>query len=135
MAHLARGRVSEGGDNTFKAHHPLHTALSTVQCHSSQGLTGFLFYPPIYSTTPTTGCPTPCQVLRLGRKDTGKGTGRLQGGLSTSFERKTIKMHIQSSPYGSCLPCIIPSDPHKVVTTVSPIFQMMKPRLKGAPES
>ena len=50
-------------------------------------------------------------------------------------ERQLKWTFIQSSLYASCLPRIIPLDPHKAVTIVSPTFQMMKPRIKEAKKS
>lgn len=47
-------------------------------------------------------------------------------------ERQLKESFIQSSPYASCLPCVIPMNPQRAFAIISPTFQMMKLRFKEA---
>lgn len=62
--------------------------------------------------------------------------GKLQGGLSISFERETIKGVIDSELTTCPLLALgQPSDPHRAFAIISPTFQMMKSRFKEAKNS
>lgn len=49
------------------------------------------------------------------------------------FKESQLKeSFIRSSPYASCLPCVIPMNPLRAFTIISPTLQMMKLRFKEA---
>lgn len=129
-AHPASGQVAEGGEGTSR---PPPAALRTVHLVSLEPMFDRFAISAIPFAYHLFCVPSTMPGPPAGKGERGRVLGRLQGGLSTSFGRKTIKgSFIQSSPYASCLPCVSPAGPQRAFAIISPTFQMMKSKFKEA---